>query len=168
MRSIVAPFLASLLGLCVVATSVADGASAATLHRPHHVYTPCEFFTATDVERFTTWPSVRKSKRSYDIESAVGQMCLYESTQGTIIVFLPDLGSPYPGSSPFTQGSAEKFVRPELGVDVTFYSGTDYLTLGKRDIAVRVVPMDHPASFFEVEPFVQLIIKHARKLTAGT
>lgn len=167
MRSSVAPFLASLFGFAVAAASIgaADAAPARPVVRP---YTPCEFFTTADVERFTTWPNVRRSKRTYDLESATGKMCLYESTQGTIVVFLPDLGSPYPGSSPFTQSSAEKFVRPELGVDVTFYSGTDYLTLGKRDIAVRVVPMDHPASFFEVEPFVQLIIKHARKLTAGT
>jgi len=98
----------------------------------------------------------------YDSQGARGHMCLYESSLGTLIVFLPDLGSPYPGNDALGD-SANHFERTIDDVSTIFTNGTISMTLGHTDVAVRVVPMDHPASYQDVEPFAGLMIKHAAK-----
>lgn len=98
----------------------------------------------------------------YDSQGATGHMGLYESSLGTLIVFLPDLGSPYPGNDALGD-SANHVERTIDDVSTMFTNGTISMTLGHTDVAVRVVPMDHPASYQEVEPFADLMIKHAAK-----
>jgi len=75
---------------------------------------------------------------------------------------LPDLGSSYPGNDALGD-SANHFERTIDDVSTIFTNGTISMTLGHTDVAVRVVPMDHPASYQDVEPFAGLMIKHAAK-----
>jgi hypothetical protein len=49
-----------------------------------------------------------------------------------------------------------------LGAEVTLYNGTVYVVRKQREIAVRVVPQDHAASYAEVEGFAKVVIRHLR------
>ena len=42
---------------------------------------------------------------------------------------------------------------------MTLYNGTVYVVKHHRDVAVRVVPQSHMASYDEVEPFAKAIIR---------
>jgi len=68
----------------------------------------------------------------------------------------------YPGNDALGD-RANHVERAMDNVSTTFTNGTIYMTLGSIDAAVRVVPMDHPASYQEVEPSADLMIKHAAK-----
>jgi hypothetical protein len=125
---------------------------------------PCSLLRRSDVTRLTTWQVNAVERKRYDLNGAEGAMCFFESTQGSVIVIVPDRGTPFPGDSPFADPQEEGLVRrdPESGVDVTYYNGTAYVNVRRRDIAVRVVPDSHIASYYEVEPFAELVIPRAR------
>ena len=47
-------------------------------------------------------------------------------------------------------------------MQVTYYNGTAYMTVHRRDVAVRVVQNSHVASYIEVEPFAEMIIRRVK------
>lgn len=145
------------------AASAAVGhASAGTVKPAPHVWRACEFITKAQITTYTQWQIDSETQKPYALQGATGHMCLYESSLGTLIVFLPDLGSPYPGNDALGD-SANHFERTIDDVSTMFTNGTISMTLGHTDVAVRVVPMDLPASYQDVEPFAGLMIKHAAK-----
>jgi hypothetical protein len=77
-------------------------------------------------------------------------------------VIVPDPGTAYPGISPDSDPSATGLVKhvSEFGAEVTLYNGTVYVNKHHRNVAVRVVPQDHMASYAEVEGFAKVISRH--------
>lgn len=156
------PLRLAALALAGIVSPAILAASSPANAAPHakHVWRACEFLSKQQISNYTQWQIDSETQKPYDLEGATGHVCYYESQLGTVAVFLPDLGSPYPGNVP---GDANTFHRTIDGVDATFRNGTIYMTLGHTDVAVRVIPMDHPAAYQEVEPFAELMIKHAEK-----
>jgi hypothetical protein len=127
---------------------------------------PCALLTRGDVERLTGWHIDSVRPRHYNLNGATGAMCVFDAAQGSVVVFLPDRGSAFPGDSPFTDPGSSAIVRrdPATGIEVSYYNGTASMTVRGRDVAVRVVPASHIASYFDVEPFAERVIAHARAL----
>jgi hypothetical protein len=125
---------------------------------------PCSLLTRGEVERLTAWHVDSVHPRRYSFNGASGAMCVFDSSQGTVVVIVPDRGMPFPGDSPFTDPGSSALVRhdPATGIEVMYYNGTASMTVRKRDVAVRVVPASHIASYFEVEPFAERVIAHPR------
>lgn len=125
---------------------------------------PCALLRRADVTRLTTWQVDSVKRKRYDLAGAAGTMCFFEAALGAVIVIVPDRGYPFPGDSPFTNPSDQGVVRrdPTTNVEVTYYNGTVYMNVHRRDVAVRLVPQSHIASFFEVEPFAGVVIPRIR------
>lgn len=122
----------------------------------------CGFVSNDDVLHLLGWTVDGRERRPYDLHGGTGAMCFISSTQGQVIVIVPDPGTAYPGISPDNDPSATGLVRhvTEFGADVTLYNGTVYVVKHHRNVAVRVVPQDHMASYAEVEPFAKVISQH--------
>jgi hypothetical protein len=125
----------------------------------------CSLLAGSDVAGLTTWHVRSVHAKHYSFNGATGAMCFYEANEGTVIVIVPDRDTPFPGDSPFVDPSSEGVHRRDQasGIAVTYYNGTAYMTVGHDDLAVRVVPTDHIASFFELEPFAERLIAHAQR-----
>jgi hypothetical protein len=165
-KIVASPLLGALLApltLFAIPPAVSAPAGTAKHARPHDL-SPCALLQRSDVTRLTTWQVNAVERKRYDLNGAEGTMCFFESTQGSVIVIVPDRGSPFPGDSPFADPQDEGIVRRDRasGVSVTYYNGTAYMNVGRRDLAVRVVPDSHIASYYEVEPFAELLIPRAR------
>ena len=124
----------------------------------------CSLLTPADVSHLTGWDVNATHRRRYSIHGASGAMCSLESTQGIVLVMVPDIGSPYPGDAALAASGANEFASHghEFGTEVTTVHGTAYFTVGERDIAVRLVPTDHDPSNAEVEPFARAILERLR------
>lgn len=148
----------------VVALALGTSASGATRE-----LAPCSLLEGTDVTLLMTWHMQSVHVKRYAFNGASGAMCFYEAKEGTVIVIVPDRDSPYPGQSPFVDPESEGVHRRDQasGIAVTYYNGTAYMTVGHDDLAVRVVPTDHIASYFEIEPFAERLIAHAQHAQRG-
>jgi hypothetical protein len=122
---------------------------------------PCSFVTNNDVLHLLGWTVDSRERRPYNLHGGTGTMCFIGSSQGQVVVIVPDFGSDYPGISvyndPNATGLAQKV--PGMGAEVTLYNGTVYIVAHHRDVAVRVVPDSHAASYAEVEPFAKVVIQ---------
>jgi hypothetical protein len=123
---------------------------------------PCTFVSNNDVLHLLGWTVDGREKRPYDLHGGTGAMCFISSSQGQVIVIVPDPGTAYPGIDPDSDPSATGLVRhvTEFGANVTLYNGTVYVTKTHRNVAVRVVPQDHMASYAEVEGFAKVVAHH--------
>ena len=123
---------------------------------------PCSFVSDDDVTHLLGWTVTGRERRPYDLHGGTGAMCFIASSKGQVIVIVPDPGTAYPGISPDSDPGAAGLVRhvTEFGADVTLYNGTVYVVKHHRNVAVRVVPQDHMASYAEVEPFAKVISRH--------
>lgn len=146
--------LGALSAVLLLATARASGA------RAESSLDPCSLLRKSDVTRLTTWQVDSVRKKRYNLGGATGSMCFFEASQGTVIVMMPDHGYPFPGESSRSDLASQGVVRrdPATGVQVTYYNGTIYMNVHRRDVAVRLVPASHIASFFEVEPFAGVVI----------
>jgi hypothetical protein len=142
-------------GLAVTCASVAD----ASIEKPLN---PCTFVSNADVLHLLGWTVDGRQRRPYDLHGGTGSMCFISSSQGQVIVIAPDPGSDYPGISVFNDPNAAGLAKHVggLGAEVTLYNGTVYVVKSHRNVAVRVVPESHMASYDEVEPFAKVIIHH--------
>jgi hypothetical protein len=136
---------------------------------PTREFAPCSLLGGKDVSGLTAWHLETVHGKRYAFNGATGAMCFYEAKEGTVIVIVPDRDSPFPGDSPFSDPGSEGMHRRDhaSGIAVTYYNGTAYMTVGHNDLAVRVVPTDHIASYFEVEPFAERLIAHAQRYRRG-
>lgn len=125
---------------------------------------PCAYVSNDDVLHVLGWTIDSRERKPYDMHGGTGSMCFLESTQGQVVVILPDPGSDFPGISVYNDPNAAGLERKlyGLGADVTLYNGTVYVVRARRSIAVRVVPQDHAASYNEVEGFAKVAIRHLR------
>jgi hypothetical protein len=149
----------SRLALCAVLAWLPPTAARASIEKP---LSPCGFVSNDDVLHLLGWTVDGRQRRPYDLHGGTGAMCFISSTQGQVIVIVPDPGTAYPGISPDSDPGAAGLVRhvTEFGADVTLYNGTVYVVKHHRKVAVRVVPQDHMASYAEVEPFAKVISRH--------
>jgi hypothetical protein len=147
----------AMLAAVIVATSTPS--ARASIEQPLN---PCTFVTNDDVLHLLGWTVDGRQRRPYDLHGATGAMCFLSSTQGQVIVIVPDPGTAYPGISPEGDQSSAGLVRHvrEYNADVTLYNGTVYVVKHHRNVAIRVVPQDHMASYAEVEGFAKVISKH--------
>jgi hypothetical protein len=108
------------------------------------------------------WTVTGRRRRPYDLPGGTGAMCFISSSQGQVIVIVPDPGMDYPGISVYNDPNAAGLAKPVsgLGAEVTLYNGTVYVVKHHRNVAIRVVPENQMASYDEVEPFAKLIIRH--------
>lgn len=120
----------------------------------------CALLRSADIARLTGWHVDAVRRKHYSFNGASGEMCFFEANQGAVIVIVPDRGAPFPGESPFTDQDSAGIVRRDAasGTQVTYYNGTAYMNVHRRDLAVRVVPESHIASYYEVEPFAEIVI----------
>lgn len=148
--------LQSVLAFTAFALPLAAAPSSAATHE----LSACSLLHATDVARLTGWKVDAVRRKTYRFNGATGVMCFFESNQGMVIVIVPDPGAPFPGESLFTDQDTEGIMRRDAatGTPVTYYNGTAYMNVHRRDLAVRVVPDSHIASYYEVEPFAEIII----------
>ncbi len=144
------------LATAVFLFSAAPGASATGPTNP------CALVSDDDVLHVLGWTVATRRRKAYDIHGGTGSMCFLESTQGQVIVILPDPGTDFPGISVYNDPAAAEIEKKlyGLGADVTLYNGTVYVARKHRDVAVRVVPQDHAASYNEVEGFAKVVIRH--------
>ena len=122
---------------------------------------PCSLVSNDDVLHLLGWTVDGRKRRPYNLHGGTGTMCFISSSQGQVIVITPDLGSDYPGMSVYSDpmaGGLEKRVYG-LGAEVTLYASTVYVVRAHRDVAVRVVPDSHAASYNEVEGFAKVVIR---------
>ncbi|MGD0471807.1 MAG: hypothetical protein ABSB70_01135 [Candidatus Velthaea sp.] len=151
-----------LTGWVVLAVTLAfagnPAAARASIEKPLN---PCAFVTNDDVLHLLGWTVDGRERRPYDLHGGTGAMCFISSSQGQVIVITPDPGSDYPGISVYNDPNAAGLARHVggLGAEVTLYNGTVYVVKHHRDVAVRVVPQSHMASYDEVEPFAKVIIR---------
>jgi hypothetical protein len=126
---------------------------------------PCAFVSNADVLHVLGWTVDTRERKPYDLHGGTGSMCFLASNQGQVIVILPDLGSDFPGISVYNDPNADGLAKKVygLGGEVTLYNGTVYVVHGHRNIAVRVVPDNHAASYDEVEGFANVVIRHFTK-----
>lgn len=141
------------------AYALGGGAARAAIEAPLN---PCSFVSNNDVLHLLGWTVDGRQKRPYDLHGGTGAMCFISSSQGQVIVIVPDPGTAYPGIDPDSDPSATGLVRhvAEYGANVTLYNGTVYVTKTHRNVAVRVVPQDHMASYAEVEGFAKVVAHH--------
>ncbi len=132
------------------------GASAAIL-KPLN---PCALVTNDDVLHQLGWTVQSRERKPYDLHGGVGSMCFIASEQGQVVVILPDPGSDFPGISVYNDPNAAGLAKKVtgLGAEVTLYNGTVYVVRKHREVAVRVVPDNHMASYDEIEGFARVII----------
>jgi hypothetical protein len=152
--------MASRFILVALAFMLAGATTArASIEKP---LSPCGFVSNDDVLHLLGWTVDGRERRPYDLHGGTGAMCFISSTQGQVIVIAPDPGTAYPGISPDGDPAATGLVRhvTEFGADVTLYNGTVYVVKHHRNIAVRVVPQDHVASYAEVEGFAKVLARH--------
>ena len=123
---------------------------------------PCSFVTNDDVFHVLGWTVEGRERKPFDLHGGTGAMCFISSSQGEVIVILPDLGSDYPGISVYNDPNAAELEKKVygLGAEVTLYNGTVYVARGHRNVAVKVVPQNHAASYDEVEGFAKVVIRH--------
>jgi hypothetical protein len=123
---------------------------------------PCGFVSNDDVLHLLGWTVDGRQRRPYDLHGGTGSMCFISSSQGQVIVILPDPGSDYPGISVYSDPNADGLARKVygLGAEVTLYNSTVYVLKKHRDVAVRVVPDSHAASYAEVQGFAKVLIAH--------
>lgn len=121
---------------------------------------PCAFVSDTDVLHVLGWNVATRERKAYDLHGGTGAMCFLSSSQGQVIVILPDPGSDFPGISVYNDPNAAQLQQKVygLGAEVTLYNGTVYVVRARRNIAVRVVPDSHAASYAEVEGFAKIVI----------
>lgn len=123
---------------------------------------PCSFVTNDDVLHLLGWTVEGRERRPYDLHGGTGAMCFISSNQGQVVVIVPDIGSDYPGISVYNDPNAAGLAKKiyGLGAEVTLYNGTVYVVRAHRNVAVRVVPDNHAASYDEVEGFAKVLIRH--------
>jgi hypothetical protein len=123
---------------------------------------PCAFVTNDDVLHLLGWTVNGRERRPYDLHGGTGAMCFISSSQGQVIVIVPDPGMDYPGISVYNDPNAAGLAKhvSGLGAEVTLYNGTVYVVKHHRNVAIRVVPENQMASYDEVEPFAKVIIRH--------
>jgi hypothetical protein len=123
---------------------------------------PCSFVTNDDVTHLLGWTVEGRERRPYDLHGGTGAMCFISSAQGQVIVIVPDPGMDYPGISVYNDPNAAGLAKhvSGLGAEVTLYNGTVYVVKHHRNVAIRVVPENHMASYDEVEGFAKVIIHH--------
>ena len=149
------------------ATIVAALLIAGTLHGAWAAVpskSPCAFVSNDDVLHVLGWSVESRERRPYDLHGGTGSMCFIASSQGQVVVILPDIGSDFPGISVYNDPNAAGLAKKVygLGAEVTLYNGTVYVVRGHRNIAVRVVPDSHAASYDEVEGFAKVVIRRLR------
>ena len=125
---------------------------------------PCRLLTPADVFRLNGWNIARTERKRYDVQGASGTMCFLTSPQGVVVVTLPDPGAGFPGLTAFNDPQANGLALTVhgMGAEVVLYNGTAYISKRHRDVSVRVVPNDHPASYYEVQPFAKPLIRRLR------
>ena len=144
------------IGVAVLAARATPSAAAALPTNP------CALVSDNDVLHVLGWTVHSRERKAYDLHGGTGSMCFLASTQGQVVVILPDPGSDFPGISVYNDPNAAGLAQHLYGLcaEVTLYNGTVYVVRGHRNIAVRVVPDDHAASYGEVEGFANVVVKH--------
>jgi hypothetical protein len=152
---------AAVAAAILAAVTFAGGArgARAAIEKPLN---PCAFVTNDDVLHLLGWTVNGRERRPYDLHGGTGAMCFISSSQGQVIVIVPDPGNDYPGISVYNDPNAAGLAKhvSGLGAEVTLYNGTVYVVKHHRNVAIRVVPENQMASYDEVEPFAKVIIRH--------
>ena len=83
---------------------------------------PCAFVTNDDVLHLLGWTVNGRERRPYDLHGGTGAMCFISSSQGQVIVIVPDPGMDYPGISVYNDPNAAGLAKHVSGL------GTDEKT----------------------------------------
>ncbi len=120
----------------------------------------CALVSDADAFRLLGWSLSGRERRRYAVAGASGSICFLDSSQGKIVVTVPDRGVAFVGATPFNDSGAASLARHVygLGGDVVLYDGTAFVTRYKRSVSVHVVPDAHPASYDDVEGFAKIVI----------
>jgi hypothetical protein len=161
-RRLLAPHLlaaVAALALGALALDVSPMSARASIEK---TLNPCSFVSNDDVTHLLGWTVTGRERRPYDLHGGTGAMCFIASSQGQVIVIVPDPGNDYPGISVDNDPNAAGLAKhvAGLGGEVTLYNGTVYVVKHHRNVAVRVVPDNHMASYDEIEGFAKVIIRH--------
>ncbi|MGH7755000.1 MAG: hypothetical protein ACREM8_01790 [Vulcanimicrobiaceae bacterium] len=126
-----------------------------------HPINPCAILRPNDVFRLNGWTITSITHKRYAILGDTGKMCFLESSQGVIVVTVPDYGLGFPGLSVFNDPQAADYTRQIHGypADVEIYNQTVYVTKHKQSLSVRVAPDEGMATYYDLEPFVKVIVK---------
>lgn len=154
--------LARIIGiLCAIGLVLAPLGARARVVKPLDA---CALVTNEDAFRLLGWSLTSRGRKRYAIGGATGSLCFIESSQGEIIVTVPDRGVDFIGATPYSDSGAASMARHVYGLqgDVVLYNGTAYVTRYKRSVSVHVVPLQNPASYDDVEGFAKTVIGHMR------
>jgi hypothetical protein len=163
-NSTLAARIRSFVTAVVFGTLAFAGANTTAHAAIEEVLNPCSFVSNDDVLHLLGWTVQGRERRPYDLHGGTGAMCFLSSEQGQVVVIVPDPGSDYPGISVYDDPNAAGLAKRVygLGAEVTLYNGTVYVVRAHRNVAVRVVPDNHMASYDDVEGFAKVIIRHLR------
>jgi hypothetical protein len=110
----------------------------------------CSLLQRDDVTRLTAWQVDSVRRKRYDFNGATVRCASSNRRSG-----------PSSSSSPSAVCHSRATHRsPTRKTKASF--GTAHRRLHRRDLAVRVVPNSHIASYFEVEPFAETIIRRVK------
>ncbi len=83
-------FLASAALVGTLTTAPASMPASAAVEK---ALNPCSFVSNDDVLHLLGWTVEGREPKPYDLHGGTGTMCFISSTQGQVVVIVPDLGS---------------------------------------------------------------------------
>ncbi len=103
---------------------------------------PCDLVRRADVVATLHW-DVRAVRESvYHLPQARGSLCRYETTEGTVLVTVPERGSSFFNNNdlvdPFKNGMGTRVTG--IGASVTMFDNTAYVSKHGRSVSVAVLP----------------------------
>jgi hypothetical protein len=157
--------LAALASLALVLAGNATTATPA----PKAAVDPCTLVSNENVFRLLGW-TITSRKRAYHhyyspagyaFHTRAGSLCFLESSQGVVTVTVADPNAAFPSDTPFEEPYQRVYAKEIHGypASVLLFPGTAYIRRNHRDVAVKVSPNDHVASYYDVEGFVPIVVR---------
>ncbi len=125
---------------------------------------PCALVTKADVVRTLHWTVDNGREVAYRLPQTSGEICRYESGDGTILVTVPDRGSSFFQNNdlvdPFKNGLGTSV--PGLGASVTMFDNTAYVSKHGRSISVAILATAGAADERALTAFAKILVKRMR------
>lgn len=125
---------------------------------------PCAYVTRADVFAIVHWNVGTGREIAYHLPQARGTLCRYESTEGTVLVTVPDRGSSFFNNNdlvdPFKNGMGTRVAG--IGATVTMFDNTAYVNKGTRNISVSVLPVSGTTDEATLAAFARRVARRLR------
>ena len=102
----------------------------------------CSLITKANIQQVLHWPVKSMSDERYHIAASSGTVCTYETTDGSVIVTLPETGSAFLGTNPLVEPELNgQMVKVHgVGDSAQIFDGTIYVMKQERGFSVKIVP----------------------------